>query len=134
MGVIGHPIGQTLSPVLHDRWAKALGITAQYHPVDGQDQFADIVAACAAKGWFGLNVTIPFKAAALALADEATDVAKKVGAANLLQFSKGHILADNTDVAGFREAVAQSGWSLPRTRVLLVGAGGAAPAIVYALK
>ncbi len=136
MGVIGHPIGQTLSPPLHGRWIKAHGLTADYHAVDGEslERFPDIVRDCAAKGWFGLNVTIPFKGAAVALADEASPVAEAIGAANLLKFEGNRILADNTDMIGFAEAVRQSGWDLQKETVLLVGAGGAAPAVVYALQ
>ncbi|MEM9988308.1 MAG: shikimate dehydrogenase [Pseudomonadota bacterium] len=136
VGVIGHPIGQSLSPLLHTRWIKAFDLDAVYTAIDGKDPetFRHIVKDCLAKGWKGLNVTIPFKADALAMADHVTPRAKAIGAVNLLIFRGGKIYGDNTDAAGFQDALTASKWAmtLPSARVL--GAGGAAPAILTALK
>jgi shikimate dehydrogenase len=95
-------------------------------------RFAEVVRALPAAGFRGINVTIPHKEAALALATEATPVAAAVGAANTLTFGPGGAVhADNTDVAGLLE-------SLPRSpagaTALVLGAGGAARAAVYALR
>jgi shikimate dehydrogenase len=96
------------------------------------ERFAETVRALPAAGFRGLNVTIPHKEAALALADEATPTAAAVGAANTLTFlPSGAIHADNTDVPGLLEAlpVDPSGMT-----ALVLGAGGAARAAVYALR
>jgi shikimate dehydrogenase len=96
------------------------------------ERFAETVRALPAAGFRGLNVTIPHKEAALALADEATPTAAAVGAANTLTFlPSGAIHADNTDVPGLLEALPVD----PAGMTALVrGAGGAAPAAVYALR
>lgn len=135
-GVIGHPIAQSLSPALHALWNERYGITASYEKVDGlsEEKFPQIVRDCQQAGWNGLNVTIPFKGSALALADQATDTATAIGAANFLRFENGQIIADNTDCLGFIAAVEASGWALSRDTAMVIGAGGAAPAIVKALE
>jgi shikimate dehydrogenase len=91
--------------------------------------FAEAVRALPNLGFVGINVTIPHKEAALALADEATDTARAIGAANTLTFAEGRIHADNTDAPGLLDAL---GDEQPRTAVVL-GAGGSARAIVHAL-
>jgi shikimate dehydrogenase len=91
--------------------------------------FAETVRALERAGFRGVNVTIPHKEAALALADEATDTARAVGAANTLTFQDGAISADNTDVTGLRELL---GDCTGRT-ALVLGAGGAGRAAVHAL-
>jgi shikimate dehydrogenase len=92
--------------------------------------FAETVRALPAAGFRGVNVTIPHKEAALALADEASEAAREIGAANTLTFAGGRILADNTDAPGFLEAL---GAPPEGVRALVLGAGGAARAVVWAL-
>lgn len=134
-GVIGHPITQSLSPTIHNAWMAAAGIHGEYIAIDGEERgFAETVAACRKSGFLGLNVTIPYKAEALALADCATDRANRIGAANLLVFSEDGILADNTDAEGFRLAVLNAGWPMRTGTARILGAGGAAPAILFALQ
>ena len=82
-------------------------------------------------GFRGINVTIPHKEAALQLADDATETARAVGAANTLTFADGRIHADNTDVTGFLSALPRSVYD--RT-ALVLGAGGSARAVIYGLK
>jgi len=96
--------------------------------------FAETVRALPAAGFHGINVTIPHKEAALALADDATDAATSIGAANTLTFDQksAGILADNTDAPGLLEALPQGHQPRGRTSLVL-GAGGAARAAVYAL-
>jgi shikimate dehydrogenase len=91
--------------------------------------FAETVRALPAAGFLGVNVTIPHKEAALALADDATDTARAVGAANTLTFRDGRIHADNTDVIALRELLGD----LAGRTALVLGAGGAARAAVHAL-
>ena len=98
------------------------------------ERFAETVRALGAAGFRGINVTIPHKEAALALAGEATEAARAIGAANTLTFdpSSGAIHADNTDAPGLLEVIPES--HAPRGRTALVlGAGGAARAALYAL-
>jgi shikimate dehydrogenase len=92
--------------------------------------FEETVRALPGSGFRGANVTIPHKLAALALADAATDTAQAIGAANTLSFDGGRIAADNTDAGGFLAALGEP----PRgKRAVVLGAGGAARAVVWAL-
>jgi shikimate dehydrogenase len=92
--------------------------------------FAETVRALPEAGFRGVNVTIPHKEAALALADEAGEAAREIGAANTLTFAGGRILADNTDARGFLEAL---GAPPAGAQALVLGAGGSARAVVWAL-
>ena len=95
--------------------------------------FAETVRALPAAGFRGVNVTIPHKQAALALADTASDAAREIGAANTLTFERdGAINADNTDAPGLIAALGER-WDPAGRRVLVLGAGGAARAAVWAL-
>ena len=132
-GVIGHPIAHSLSPALHGRWLDGFGIGGTYEAVDpGPDGFAACVARLRAEGWAGCNVTLPFKAAALAIADRADETARRVGAANTLAFGPDGIAASNTDVAGFA-GVLETALTAPPRSALVLGAGGTAPAVLTAL-
>ena len=137
-GVIGHPIGQSLSPALHGRWLDAFGIDGTYEAVPCEpDGFAEKVRALRSMGWAGLNVTMPFKAGALALADRADNVAARTGSANTLVFGDDGVRASNTDVGGFagalREVLGRSEAPCPPASALVLGAGGTAPAVLAAL-
>jgi len=134
LGVAGWPVGHSRSPAMHNAALAAVGLRDWRYlklPLPPA-RFAETVRALPGAGFRGLNVTIPHKEAALALADEATDTARAVGAANTLTFlDSGAIHADNTDVPGLLEALPLD----PAGRTALVlGAGGAARAAVYALR
>ena len=129
--VIGHPIGHSLSPQIHALFARATGQCMTYEALDGGAQpggFEAALAAFAAAGGRGLNVTLPFKLRALAAAHAASDEARLAGAANTLRFdAAGRIEAHNTDGAGLvRDITARLRQPLQGRRVLLLGAGGAA--------
>jgi shikimate dehydrogenase len=102
----------------------------QHLPLPSQ-LFEPTVRALPALGFRGVNVTIPHKEAALALADDATETARAIGAANTLTFENGRIHADNTDASGFLSAIQTSVYD--RT-ALVLGSGGSARAILYALQ
>ncbi|MBI1364567.1 MAG: shikimate dehydrogenase [Alphaproteobacteria bacterium] len=139
-GVIGYPVGHSLSPLLHRIWAAREGIEIEYEPVEvapGYDAFASAARTLAAQGWRGANVTLPHKENALRFALEtghASDTAIEAGAANMLTFGET-LYADNSDVEGF--AAPLRNLLRPddrRGRAVLLGAGGAARAIAVALK
>jgi shikimate dehydrogenase len=136
-GVAGAPVRHSLSPRLHNAWLDAAGIDGVYVAfAPRQDGF--VAFAHGLKGGVvrGLNVTIPFKEEALALADEASDVARAAGAANLLLFHPdGRIEARNTDGEGMLGALAAQapGFDPKAGPVLVLGAGGAARGAVAAL-
>jgi shikimate dehydrogenase len=118
---------------MHNAALAALGLADwryQLLPVP-PERFAETVRALPAAGFKGVNVTIPHKEEALRLADVATETARAVGAANTLTFSEQGIHADNTDVSGFLTALPVSVYD--RT-ALVLGAGGSARAVLYALR
>ena len=118
---------------MHNAAFRALGLDWHYVKLPvAPELFAETVRALPGSGYRGANVTIPHKLAALELADEASEAARAIGAANTLTFEDGGaIRADNTDAGGFLAALGES----PRGRTALVlGAGGAARAVVWALQ
>lgn len=134
--VIGQPIAHSRSPFIHAEFARQTGQQVQYEaiaaPLDG---FAQAVRAFQAAGGRGMNVTVPFKLEACALADECAPRAQAAGAANTLLFREdGSIFADNTDGAGLvadlRELLPQG---LGGRRIALLGAGGAARGVLLPL-
>lgn len=136
-GVIGSPISHSLSPKLHGYWLKRYGIAGHYIPMDvSRDDLAQALATLPRLGFVGVNVTIPHKEAALALADVVSDRAALIGAANTLIFlPDGKIHADNTDGFGFIENLRNGApnWNPKSGPAALIGAGGAARAVIAAL-
>jgi shikimate dehydrogenase len=132
LGVVGWPVAHSRSPQMHNAALRAVcldGWRYQHLPIP-PELFDDAVRALPAAGFAGVNVTIPHKEAALALADEATETARAIGAANTLTFAAGGaIRADNTDAPGLLAAL---GDRRPAT-ALVLGAGGSARAVVHAL-
>jgi len=126
--VIGNPIEQSKSPIIHSAFAKATGQNLEYTKILGElDGFAGAVRAFRDAGGRGMNVTTPFKLQAFELADERAERAQLAGAANSLKLEAGRILADNFDGIGLVNDIQRNlGLSLAGKRVLLLGAGGAA--------
>jgi shikimate dehydrogenase len=132
-GVTGDPVRHSLSPVIHNAWIQAAGLDAVYaaFPV-GADHFPDLVRGLADGPALGLNVTIPYKEAAASIADRRTPAVEHAGAANVLVFRDGEILADNTDGVGLLAALGEAGFK-PTHPVVVLGAGGAARGAVLSL-
>lgn len=133
LGVIGQPIAHSRSPAMHGAALAELGLAPQwsYEAIEcSPEDFPALVGGLPRRGFRGVNVTIPHKAAALTASDRASGVASEIGAANTLSFDRGEIVADNTDAAGLLEALPEP----PRDRrALVLGAGGSARAVVWAL-
>jgi shikimate dehydrogenase len=135
LGVCGWPVRHSRSPAMHNAALRACGLEGWEYlalplaPV----LFAETVRALPAAGFRGVNVTIPHKQAALALADAASDAGRAIGAANTLTFERdGAIVADNTDAPALLEALRARVDPAGRS-ALVLGAGGAARAAVWAL-
>ena len=137
-GVAGQPIAHSLSPLIHNAWIAAAGLDADYRAFGPEDEagLAALVEETRAGRLRGLNVTAPFKAAALALADEVSETARLCGSANLLVMEQGRLRADSTDGTGLLAALAEQapGLDVRGRPVLILGAGGAARAAAAALK
>lgn len=136
-GVAGHPVAHSLSPLIHNAWLEAAGIDGVYVAFgpteDGFDRFVEGLRGGAIRG---LNVTVPFKEIARAVADLGTERMVAAGSANLLLFEPdGQIIADNTDGVGLLEALAAqaAGFDPAAGPAVVLGAGGAARGAVAAL-
>ena len=136
-GVVGWPIGHSLSPVLHNAWITASGIDGRYEAFGPEDEkaFDRLIERGRAGEFAGVNVTAPYKGRALALADTVSKTARRAGSANLLIFRDGQVTADSTDGLGLMEALKEQAPQLTVTGhlVLILGAGGAARAAVASL-
>lgn len=134
--VLGHPIAHSLSPRLHALFAAQCGIELEYVATDAPpERFAEIARGFFAQGGRGANITLPDKRLAFELADTRTHAAQRVGVANVLtRQPDGSLEAHNTDGAGLvRDLRDRHRIELKGHRVLLLGAGGAAQAAVWAL-
>lgn len=133
--VVGHPIAHSQSPTIHGHWLEASGIAGTYEALDlHPDTFSDDIRGLVDKGFQGVNATVPHKEAALELADEVDETARRIGASNTLVFSGGKIQARNTDAYGFWENLAPGLSGQIPTRAVVLGAGGAARAVLVALQ
>jgi shikimate dehydrogenase len=133
--VFGHPVGHSLSPAIHRLFGEQCGIALEYVAIDAEpERFADAVQRFLA-GAHGVNVTLPHKAAAFALADERSAEAVRAGSANVLTRRRdGRLVAHNTDGAGLvRDLLERQHCELHGRRVLLLGAGGAARGVAWDL-
>jgi shikimate dehydrogenase len=133
--VAGWPIAHSLSPLMHSHWLATHGIEGTYEAVPvAPDGFGSFLASLSPRIWRGGNVTIPHKEAALAAAAWCDEEARAIGAANTLWFEGDRLHAANTDAYGFAANLDERapGWARAETAVVL-GAGGAARAIIHAL-
>lgn len=133
--VIGNPISHSRSPEIHAGFAREHGIALEYTRILAEnDTFADIVQNFFARGGTGLNITLPFKEQAFALATRHTPYAQSAQAANTLWMAGGELWADNTDGRGLVRALSHDHqYALQDKRILLLGAGGAARGVVLPL-
>lgn len=134
LAVLGQPVSHSRSPAMQNAALAELGLAPEwsYEAIEvAPEDFDELVRSLPGKGFAGVNVTVPHKLAALAVADTATDTAREIGAANTLTFAAGEIAADNTDAAGLIGALPVD---VAGERAVVLGAGGSARAVVWALK
>ena len=136
-GVAGWPVNHSRSPTIHRYWLKELGLSGRYERFAVRPgQFRPFATQIGQGELVGANVTAPHKEAAFSLCDQRTRVAEALGAVNTLWRRDGLLWGDNTDVAGFLANMDDSapGWAGQTKLAVVIGAGGAARAIIYALK
>jgi shikimate dehydrogenase len=136
-GVIGNPIAHSRSPRLHKHWLARYGIAGDYVPLHvTEDDLEQVIRTLPKMGFVGVNITIPHKVSVMQIADQISDRAILIGAANTLIFRKdGKIHADNTDGYGFLSNLKQGApmWKADQGPAAILGAGGAARAVIEAL-
>jgi shikimate dehydrogenase len=135
--VIGTPIAHSLSPRLFAYWCQQAGIEGEYKAIetaDNDEAFTSAIREAMAAGYRGVNITLPHKTRALQIANETTPRARVIGAANMLRLWRDRITADNSDGEGFLRALKHHAPEFSGGAALVLGAGGAAPAIIWALR
>jgi shikimate dehydrogenase len=137
LGIIGHPVSHSLSPLMHNKAARELGLPYQYlaFDVDSEDpnELKRAVAGIRSLGIAGVNVTVPHKESAAKYVDTLDPDAELIGAINTITNRKGLLVGSNTDGIGFLRSLKSAGFSPKNKRVAIIGAGGSARAIVVSL-
>lgn len=132
--LIGHPIGHSLSPIIHKAAYAALGMDWHYGLMDVLEHDLDaVLAGIDGQRVVGANVTIPYKQAVFERVDERSPTAEAVGAVNTVFRREGRLVGENTDVAGFLDPLMNEHPDWTTARAVILGAGGAARAVAYAL-
>ncbi len=134
-GIIGFPLIKTLSPEMHNRAFRALGLEGRYltFRVKGND-LKSALQGLKALGFSGVNITNPYKEKVIDLLDQIDRRAKKIGAVNTIVIRDRRLYGYNTDAEGFEISLAVCRIHLRRKKVLLIGAGGGARAVAYVLR
>ena len=132
--VIGNPIEHSLSPKLHNYWIKKNNINAVYDKkrID-QSELENIILEVKEGKISGINVTVPFKKAAIPFLDELSTEANKTQSVNTIYLNNGKIIGHNTDVAGFELAIKYLKYNINNKRIFILGAGGVVPSIIFSL-
>ncbi len=135
LALLAHPVGHSVSPAMQQAALDALGLDARYEALDvAPGALAGAVAALRSAPWWGANVSVPYKEAVVPLLDELRPTARRLGAVNTIVREGDRLVGDNTDLAGFARALDALGHFGAGTRAVVLGAGGAARAVVAALR
>lgn len=135
-GVIGYPVKHSKSPLIHNHWIAQYGLTGEYRAVEIAPEDLTVgVQRLIHDGYSGFNVTVPHKQAIFRLCDYVDDIAQAIGAVNTVVINDGLLHGTNTDAFGFIENVHQSAFGVDfmHRPCVVLGAGGAARAVVYGL-
>tara|TARA_X000001036_G_scaffold328537_1_gene307174 strand:+ start:414 stop:1208 length:795 start_codon:yes stop_codon:yes gene_type:complete len=132
--VIGNPIEHSLSPALHNYWIKINGIKAIYEKLKlNEDELEQIILQVKEKKVNGINVTVPFKKTVIPYLDELSIEAESTQSVNTISLKNNRVIGHNTDIAGFQTSIKNSEYSLEKKEILILGAGGVVPSIIFAL-
>lgn len=135
LALLAHPAGHSVSPAMQQAALDALGLRARYEALDvAPDDLAAVVAALRTDPWWGANVSVPHKEAVVPLLDELRPTARRLGAVNTIVRDGDRLVGDNTDLAGFARALDALGPFGAGATAVVLGAGGAARAVVAALR
>ena len=133
--VIGNPIDHSLSPKLQNHWLKENDIDATYDKIKLEDsQIKNFILDIKEQKITGCNVTVPFKKTVIPFLDKLSPEAEQTQSVNTIIFDNGDLVGHNTDIAGFDTAIKRLNFSIKGRKVLILGAGGVVPSIIFALK
>tara|TARA_B100001175_G_scaffold220716_1_gene187860 strand:+ start:321 stop:1112 length:792 start_codon:yes stop_codon:yes gene_type:complete len=132
--VIGNPIEHSLSPTLHNYWIKNKGIDAIYNKQKlNENELEQIILQVKEKKIDGINVTVPFKKTIIPFLDKLSIEAKSTQSVNTIYLKDNKVIGHNTDIVGFETSIKESKYSLVNKEILILGAGGVVPSIIFAL-
>ncbi|WP_023649216.1 shikimate dehydrogenase [Candidatus Pelagibacter ubique] len=132
--VIGNPIEHSLSPLLHNYWIKKNNIDAIYDKQKlNEDELEQYILQIKEKKISGINVTVPFKKAIIPFLDELSIEAESTQSVNTIYLRNNKVMGHNTDIFGFEMSIQKSKYNLKDKEVLILGAGGVVPSIIFAL-
>ena len=132
--VIGNPIEHSLSPILHNFWIKNNSIDAIYEKQKlNEDELEQQILQVKEKKISGINVTVPFKKTIIPFLDELSIEAESTQSVNTIYLRDNKVIGHNTDIFGFETSIKKSKYNLTDKEVLILGAGGVVPSIIFAL-
>jgi shikimate dehydrogenase len=132
--VIGNPIEHSLSPKLHNYWIKNNGIDAIYEKQKlNDDELKQLIGQLKKKKIDGVNVTVPYKKAIIPLLDKLSIEAEDTQSVNTLYLKNNKVVGHNTDIIGFETSIEKFNYDIFNKEVLILGAGGVVPSIIFAL-
>ena len=132
--VIGNPIEHSLSPVLHNYWIKSNGIDAIYEKQKlNEDELENLIAKVKDKKINGINVTVPFKKSVIPFLDQLSFEATNTQSVNTIYLNKDKLVGHNTDIDGLRTSMKNLKSYITNKKILILGAGGVVPSIIYVL-
>ena len=132
--VIGNPINQSLSPKLHNSWLKTNKIRAFYEKQKlEENEIENFIQNIRERKIAGANITVPFKKIVIPYLDKLSPEAEKTQSVNTIVFQNNNLVGHNTDVAGFARAISNLNFNLKGKKIFILGAGGVAPSIIFAL-
>ncbi len=133
--VIGNPIDHSLSPKLHNYWLKENNIDAIYDKIKlEENEIKNFIKDIKKQKIIGCNVTVPFKKIVIPYLDKLSSEAEKTQSVNTITFNNGNLVGHNTDIVGFERAIKNLNFNIKGKKVLILGAGGVVPSIIFALK
>ena len=133
--VIGNPIGHSLSPKLQNFWLKENNIDATYDKIKlDTHEIKNFIQDIKEQKIAGCNVTVPFKKTVIPFLDKLSLEAEETQSVNTITFDNGDLVGHNTDIAGFNIAIKKLNFNIKGKKVLILGAGGVVPSIIFALK
>ena len=132
--VIGNPIEHSLSPKLHNHWIKNNNINAIYEKQKlNKDDIESVILKVREKKIQGINVTVPFKKIVIPFLDQLSSEAKNTQSVNTIYLNNNKVFGHNTDIIGFELSIKYLGFNIKNKKILVLGAGGVVPSIIFAL-
>ena len=132
--VIGNPINHSLSPKLHNFWLEQNNINAVYEKIKlEENEIENFILKIKKQEINGCNVTVPFKKTVIPFLDKLSIEAEQTQSVNTICFHNGDLIGHNTDIVGFQKAINKLNYKIKNKKILILGAGGVVPSIIFAL-